>query len=533
MKLSIRMNNALGALRVGQRLYAGFCTILVVAAMIGAVALVGLSRVNTQAEALADKWLHGVRHLAEVRLALADVRQYEVKHSRTDDRSYHAEYEDKLGAAANTVKAGLAAYEPTLDRAAERQLFAAFAKAWDAYGQARQKVIALGRDKKQQDAAEISDGASSMAFDDALGALDALAEFNFAAGKDAAAQARAVYMQARVILAGLVAGGLAIGLVAAWAITRSVTAPLKHAAEATLAMAGGDLSQPVRVQGRDEVSDVLRGLENMQTALRRIVGQVRTTSEAVASGSNQMASGNVDLSSRTEEQASALQETASSMEELGSTVRQNADNARQANQLVQGAASVATQGGEIVGQVVGTMQDINASSRKIADIIGVIDAIAFQTNILALNAAVEAARAGEQGRGFAVVATEVRQLAHRSAEAAREIKSLIGASVQRVEQGSVLVDRAGATMAQIVVSIKRVADIMGEISTASGEQSAGVDQVGNVVSKMDQATQRNAALAEQSAAAADSLKKQAQQLVQAVALFNLGRGDARLALTTC
>jgi methyl-accepting chemotaxis protein len=259
----------------------------------------------------------------------------------------------------------------------------------------------------------------------------------------------------------------------------------------------------------------------MQASLMSVVSNVRANSESVATASAQIAQGNQDLSQRTEEQASALQETAASMEQLSSTVKQNADNARQANQLAQGATGVAVKGGEVVSQVVTTMKGINDSSKKIADIISVIDGIAFQTNILALNAAVEAARAGEQGRGFAVVASEVRNLAGRSAEAAKEIKQLITASVERVEHGTALVDQAGETMTEVVGAIQRVTDIMGEISAASIEQSAGVSQVGEAVSQMDQVTQQNAALVEESAAAAESLKSQARALVQAVAFFNL------------
>jgi methyl-accepting chemotaxis protein len=259
----------------------------------------------------------------------------------------------------------------------------------------------------------------------------------------------------------------------------------------------------------------------MQAALAQVVSSVRQNSESVATASAQIAQGNQDLSGRTEQQASALQQTAATMEELGTTVRNNADSAKQANQQAQGASSVAAQGGDVVGKVVATMQGINDSSRKIGDIISVIDGIAFQTNILALNAAVEAARAGEQGRGFAVVAGEVRTLAQRSAEAAKEIKTLIGRSVEQVDQGTLLVDQAGKTMGEIVDSIQRVSDIVAAITAASVEQSSGVHQVGQAVTQMDLATQQNAALVEESAAAAESLRTQAQQLVQAVAVFKL------------
>jgi len=303
---------------------------------------------------------------------------------------------------------------------------------------------------------------------------------------------------------------------------RAAAAALTQSLDVAQAVARGDLSSQVTVRGSNEAAHLLGALARMNERLRDIVQTVRHNSEGVATASAQIASGNADLSQRTEQQASALQETAASMEQLGSTVKTSADNARQANQLAMNASTVAMQGGEVVGQVVETMRGINDSSKRIADIISVIDGIAFQTNILALNAAVEAARAGEQGRGFAVVASEVRSLARRSADAAKEIKSLITASVERVEQGTVLVDRAGSTMTEVVVSIRRVTDIMGEISAASHEQSTGVSQVGEAVSQIDQATQQNAALVEESAAAAESLKQQASQLVAAVAVFKLG-----------
>jgi methyl-accepting chemotaxis protein len=333
--------------------------------------------------------------------------------------------------------------------------------------------------------------------------------------------ALARYHAIRTLAIGSILAGVCLAVVFGFFLIRGMSRALNHAVEVADAVAAGDLSTTIHAEGRDEVAMLLRSMAGMKDKLGGVVSSVRQNADSVATASTQIARGNLDLSQRTEEQASALEETAASMEQLGSTVRQNADNARQANQLAQGASAVAIKGGEVVGKVVATMEGINDSSRKIADIIGVIDGIAFQTNILALNAAVEAARAGEHGRGFAVVASAVRSLAQRSAEAAREIKSLITASVERVEQGTSLVDQAGATMTEVVSSIKRVTDLMGEISAATLEQSTGVTQVGEAVSQMDQVTQQNATLVEESAAAAESLKQQAHQLVQAVSVFKL------------
>jgi methyl-accepting chemotaxis protein len=355
-----------------------------------------------------------------------------------------------------------------------------------------------------------------------LGALSESVEANATA---LTAQATAEATQARWLIS-LTLALSATGIVAAAALlARRMAAPMAHAVGVADQIAQGDLSGHIDATGNDETVQLLQAMSRMQTSFGRIVAEVKANASEVATASSQIAQGNNDLSQRTEQQASALQQTASTMEQFSATVRNNTDNARQANQLALGASTIAKQGGEVVGQVVHTMRGINDSSKKIADIIAVIDGIAFQTNILALNAAVEAARAGEQGRGFAVVASEVRLLAQRSADAAREIKSLITRSVEQVEQGTHLVDQAGHTMEEIVGAIRRVTDIVGEISSASVEQSSGVAQIGEAVTQMDHTTQQNAALVEQSAAAAENLRQQAHQLVTAVDVFRLGHAS--------
>ena len=315
---------------------------------------------------------------------------------------------------------------------------------------------------------------------------------------------------------------LAVGAVLAWWIIRSITVPLRQAVRVARSVAAGRLQEPIEAQGRNEVAQLLLALRDMQGALARVVTHVRQGAQNVLGGSTEIAQGNMDLSNRTEAQAGALQQTSASMQELRDAVTHNADNAQQASTLARDASAVAERGGAVVGQVVETMRDINTSSQKIADIIGVIDGIAFQTNILALNAAVEAARAGEQGRGFAVVASEVRALAGRSAEAAREIKGLISASVERVAQGSDLVDKAGVTMQEVVQAIHQVTGLVGEISSASAEQRSGVAQISEAIAQMDHVTQQNAALVEQIAATASGLSTQSKELVQAVAVFQVG-----------
>ena len=394
--------------------------------------------------------------------------------------------------------------------AAHQQMSGAYAKARDAF-------VAAEFDAAVGDAAVKGiDRRAADLLDEARKATLATAA---ASARQASESARRAMWGGVALLFAVGAAGFAVSLV----FSRRIAGSIGRAGEVARAISAGDLRTRIRSARPDEIGQLYAALDEMQDALATVVGSVRGNAQSVATASEQIAHGNQDLSQRTERQAAALQQTAATMDELGSTVRNNADNARQANQLAHSASDVAVRGGEVVGQVVQTMKGINESSRKIADIIGVIDGIAFQTNILALNAAVEAARAGEQGRGFAVVAGEVRSLAQRSAEAAKEIKALIGTSVERVERGTALVDQAGRTMDEVVQSIRRVTDIVGEISAASGEQASGVSQVGQAVGEMDQATQQNAALVEQTAAAAESLKQQATQLVQVVSIFRLAQ----------
>ena len=392
--------------------------------------------------------------------------------------------------------------------------------------QARDTIYQAKAEGRADEAERLLRSDFQPAADAYLQTLQALLDHQRQRISEAAAGVQAEFERGRMQLAGL--GGLAvlIAVALAVAITRSITSPLARAVHAVETVAAGDLTHRVHSDAQDETGQLLRALDGMGDQLRNVVGQVRQGADGVASASSQIARGNLDLSSRTEEQASALQQTAASMEQMTSTVRQNADNARTANQLAVSASELASRGGQVVDQVVGTMGDIHEASRKIVDIIGVIDAIAFQTNILALNAAVEAARAGEQGRGFAVVASEVRTLAQRSADAARQIKDLITASVERVDAGNTLVEEAGVVMRDVVAGVRRVTDIVGEISAASQEQTQGLEQVQHAITQMDAVTQQNAALVEEAAAATRALEAQSVQLVQAMVHFQVGQERA-------
>ena len=513
-------------LKIGTRLGGGFAVILLLMALIASV---GMGRLN----AVADSTARMVEEaLVKERLASqwTNLLGPSVVHSfamaKATDPENEAYFKKNLTAGVASINPVQAQMEKLLTAPGERQLFLAVADA-------RKRVLEILAVIGQLKAAGDREGAAKLAdtqFQAALVvyqiAVQAIADAQRMQIDAIAHDIQRDRASAARLLGGLSALALLFGSVCAWRLTAGIVRPMRRAIAVAVKVSSGDLSSEMPTGSRDEVGQLLTALKSMNDSLAKVVGEVRQGTDIIATASSEIASGNQDLSSRTEEQASSLEQTAASMEELTSTVKQNAENAHQANQLAVSASEVAVRGGSVVSQVVDTMSAINTSSRKIVDIIAVIDGIAFQTNILALNAAVEAARAGEQGRGFAVVASEVRSLAQRSAAAAKEIKELIGDSVSKVDIGAKLVDQAGATMSEVVDSIKRVTDIMSEITAASQEQSAGIEQVNQAIGQMDQVTQQNAALVEEAAAAAASLQDQAGNLSQVVSVFKLGAGYA-------
>ena len=508
-------------LRISAKLAVAFAAMLLLLAGLAMFAFSRMHLIQEESRNLSENWLPTTRFAGGM---MADIADYRIGVLRV--MAATAPEEAKAGAAAMeqalvSLTANDAGYEKLLSGDDERKLYDTFKAAWAKYQAGAKKML-------EMNAADDLDGAHRLqrrevtpAYEAANTAVDALVDYQTKGAAQSASNSESTYSSAVTWL--LVVGLLAAGL-AAWLglmLTRAISRPLAQAVAAADRVASGDLSQTIDVAGKDEMAQLLSAMQRMQASLVTTVGSVREGSESVATASAEIAQGNSDLSARTEDQASSLEETSATMEELSATVRQNADSAQTANQLAQSASEVARNGGQVVGEVVNTMRGIETSSKRIADIIAVIDGIAFQTNILALNAAVEAARAGEQGRGFAVVASEVRNLAQRSADAAKEIKSLINDSVERVQSGTQLVDRAGQTMQDIVSSVQRVADIVGEISSASVEQSAGIAQVGEAITQLDRSTQQNAALVEQSAAASESMKVQAGRLLESVARFRL------------
>jgi methyl-accepting chemotaxis protein len=519
-------------MKIGARLGGGFVLVLV---LLAAVLGLGLSSMGSIAEKLdrivsnhnakvsaANEMVNNFRDIAAINTMVVVVQ---------DDAGLQQQ-KDRLTKAREQYREArrrLTSFE--LDEK-EKGLLAKLDQALALAVPASNKMMELRMQGSIPAAAEFLVTTSTAATNGAIHAIDEIVAYETQQAAKAGEESKAEYGSSRQLMLLLGALAMMLGGVAAWFITRTITRPINEAVTVAETVAAGDLTSRIDASAKDETGRLLRALKNMNDSLVNIVGQVRSGTETMATASSEIAAGNLDLSSRTEQQASSLEETASSMEELTSTVKQNADNARHANQLAVSASEVAVKGGTVVAQVVDTMAAINESSKKIVDIIEVIDGIAFQTNILALNAAVEAARAGEQGRGFAVVASEVRNLAQRSAAAAKEIKTLIGDSVDKVNTGTKLVDNAGTTMVEIVDSIKRVTDIMGEITAASQEQSAGIEQVNQAITEMDHVTQQNAALVEEAAAAAGSLQDQSNKLAQVVSVFQIGSHAVSAAAVT-
>ncbi len=507
--------------KIGTRLGMGFALVLAFAAVIAAIGVIGLQRVGDGTDHMAQ------RSLAKERLAATWLRNTSNNSVRTfalvksNDPAVQAYLQENIGATSKVISATQKELEAMLETPEEAALSADIKQRRTDYINLRNSIIKLKAEGKQAEAGQITDSRLVPMLSGYDASIQAMLTHQQREIDRTAAGIDTLYRSGRIGLISLTIAALALGGALAWWLTRGITRPLGRALGVAQAVAAGDLTQEADVDSTDEVGQLLQALNEMNRNLAKIVGEVRHGTDTMATASSQIASGNQDLSSRTEQQASSLEETAASMEELTSTVKQNADNARQANQLAASASEVAVRGGTAVSQVVDTMGSINASSRKIVDIISVIDGIAFQTNILALNAAVEAARAGEQGRGFAVVASEVRSLAQRSAAAAKEIKVLIDDSVGKVGAGSQQVAEAGRTMEEIVASVRRVTDIMGEIASASQEQTSGIEQINQAITQMDQVTQQNAALVEEAAAAAASLQDQAGSLSQSVSVFRL------------
>jgi methyl-accepting chemotaxis protein len=513
--------NVFARLKIGQRLYLGFAAVLVLLIGITALAWNGLNTSHNATERIVmmkERAANTEEWLLSTQLNINRVLAVAKSGNNPAVDSYFKPMIANTTARINEVQKLL---EAEITSESGKALLVEIADKRSAYIATRTTYFDTVKAGDVAGADQILNTGLMPAADVYSGKQKELLDFQNGLVKEAVEASDATIKSQIALLMGLAAAAIALAMVMAWRITRSVTQPLAEAVAVSRDVATGNLTRQIKTSRFDELGDLLRALAEMQSSLVHTVTQVRSTTDSINIASAEIASGNQDLSARTEQAASNLEETAASMEQLTSTVRQSADSARQASQLAVSASEIAVRGGNVVGQVVTTMNEINASSKKISDIIGVIDGIAFQTNILALNAAVEAARAGEQGRGFAVVAAEVRSLAQRSAEAAKEIKGLIGSSVDRVEAGSRLVAEAGQTMSEIVGSAQRVSDIIGEIMAATSEQSDGIGQVNVAVNQLDQMTQQNAALVEESAAAAESLKEQAARLAQVVQIFRI------------
>ncbi|OFA00375.1 methyl-accepting chemotaxis protein [Duganella sp. HH101] len=508
-------------LRIGKKLIVAFGVVIALTCLLGVFSLAQLVKVNQASTDIATNWMPAVRYLGQIQSSLSRYRISEATHILLSEEADMAATDKSMATRLETLRKQQASYAALVSEPEEKRIYAELQKSLDDYLASSAKLAALSREGKKDEARTLFRGGSNKLFRQANEQLDALVKINDDGSAAADKGASDTFSLSRKMIIGTLIVLIVLSMVLATVVARIVAGPLEEAVGVARRVADGDLTAHIVSHGKDETGQLMQSLKAMNDSLLRVVGEVRGGTDTIATASAEIASGNLDLSARTEGQASSLEQTASAMEELTSTVKQNADNARQANQLAQSASSTAADGGKVVGEVIATMESISASSRKIVDIISVIDGIAFQTNILALNAAVEAARAGEQGRGFAVVASEVRNLAQRSAAAAKEIKGLIDDSVVQVDSGTALVQQAGSTMAEVVSSVRRVSDVVAEISAASSEQSTGIEEVNKAIVQMDEVTQQNAALVEQAAAAAGSLQEQAANLAGVVSVFRL------------
>jgi methyl-accepting chemotaxis protein len=512
-------------LRIGSKLFFGFAVLLLLTAFLGIFSILQLARVNQTAYELGTNWMPSVNAAMGIKERLSRIRTQEMQIVLSNNVADVERYQARLNSYVTELKKYETDFARLLTLPSEKTLFEEYGKRWDSYWKLSGQISALAHDGKNAEALTLLRGDSSKINAELLTFADKIVAVNLEGGATAYHFGESIYASSRLMIIAVLAASITLGMILAYAIARVVTRPLQQAVRFAQSVAAGDLTCEIESDTKDETGQLLQALREMNGNLLRVVSEVRRSTDMITTASTEIANGNMDLSNRTESQASSLEETAASMEELTSTVKANSSNAQQADELSQSASVVAQKGGAVVSQVVATMSDINQSSKKIVDIISVIDGIAFQTNILALNAAVEAARAGEQGRGFAVVASEVRSLAQRSAAAAKEIKTLIVNSVEKVDRGSRLVDDAGHTMDEVVDSVSRVTHIMSEITAASQEQGAGIAQINDAIIQMDQVTQQNAALVEQAAAAAAALKDLAANLTRVVGVFKLNDSD--------
>lgn len=512
-------------LKIATKLIVGFVCVLLLTAFLGLFSIAQLAKVNAAADEIGNDWMPSAIEAMGMKESLSRIRSQEAQLATAESPEEVKKYQERTDEAINQFKKHYTASLKYADEPGEKKALDDTLSAFNEYTQISTKIGNLAKEANTPAAVALLRSDSSKVNKKLREMVDKIVEDHVSGGQKAFTESAAIYKRAQTWVIGVIIAAIVVGMILATWLARIVSAPLQEAVEFAESIAHGDLTKTIVASSSCETGQLMQALAEMNTSLLQVVSAVRTGTDQIHDAATEIANGNLDLSQRTEEQASSLEETASSMEEITSTIKHNSDNARQANILSQSATAVAEKGGSVVSEVVATMTSINESSRKIVDIISVIDGIAFQTNILALNAAVEAARAGEQGRGFAVVASEVRSLAQRSASAAKEIKELINDSVEKVGQGSRLVDTAGSTMQEVVESVKRVSDMISEITAAGQEQSTGVDQINNAIMQMDSVTQQNAALVEEAAAAAATMQDQAENLVKVVSVFKLDQNN--------